>query len=68
MYDYGNPHGSSKSRANIKSPQAHNLDDAKTFKKKYEQARDALTEQKKINDSLENRLQQMQDIIDKQNR
>jgi hypothetical protein len=39
MYDYGNPHGSSKSRANMKSPQAHGLDDAKTYKKKYEQAR-----------------------------
>jgi hypothetical protein len=39
MYDYGNPHGSSKNRGNMKSPQPHALEDAKTYKKKYEQAR-----------------------------
>jgi hypothetical protein len=35
MYDYGNLHSNSKSRANIKSPQAYNLEDAKAYKKKY---------------------------------
>ena len=52
MHDYGNPHGSSKSRNNMKSPTSHNLEDARTYKKKYEQARDALLDQKKSNEML----------------
>lgn len=52
MHDYGNPHGSSKSRNNMKSPTSHNLEDARTYKKKYEQARDALLDQKKTNEML----------------
>jgi hypothetical protein len=49
MYDYGNPQGSSKNRANMKSPTTHNLEDPKIYKKKYELARESLNEQKKIN-------------------
>jgi hypothetical protein len=43
MFDYGNPQTSSKTRNNIKSPQPHTLDDPRAYKKKYEQARDALS-------------------------
>lgn len=68
MHDYGNPHGNSKNRNNMKSPTAHNLEDARTYKKKYEQARDSLSEQKKINEMLESRLKEMQEVINKQNR
>jgi len=42
MSDYGNTFTTSKSRTNLKSPQSHAIDDGKSYKKKYELARDAL--------------------------
>lgn len=42
MFDYGHPQTSSKTRTNVKSPQPHAIEDPRIYKKKYEQARDAL--------------------------
>ena len=51
MSDYGIA-GSKGGRNQLKSPPAHQLDDSKSFKKKYEHARDALKEERKLREQL----------------
>ena len=69
-------HGSSKSRANLRSPLTHSgNDEVKSYKKKYEEMRDSFRHEKKtreqlegFNRELERRVNDYEDIMSKQER
>lgn len=59
MNDYGG--STSRSRPTLKSPTAHFNDDAKTYKKKYEQTKEALKIERKNNEILESSIKVLKD-------
>ena len=64
MNDYGS--SSSRGRAILKSPNPHLSEDPKTYKKKYEQAKEALKVEKKNVEVLEGTVRMLKEQNTKQ--
>ena len=58
MNDYGS---TSRGRPILKSPNPHLNDDPKTIKKKYEQVKEALKQQRKNNEHLESTVRTLKE-------